>query len=602
MAKHVPQKKGSSAGTARVAPAAAAPVITDDLFTRTETFLERNATRIFWSIFALSALLLIGLFEMKIGLANDDALYIEAGRKYSQDFFGYFYTGNAPLYPMILSLLITVFGTKVAVLKVFSSIFFLTSLYLLFRTFRGRLPYAVLFASLFITATNYYFLLHAALTYTECFFGMVQVIFLWVCLLLIQKVDAGAGIREAWKNWVALGAAILLMYMSRNVAAATSLAILAYFIVTIRFDRLGPSLLNVLMVIVMAAFFILVWEGIKRSIWGSEVNQFANQGKMMLRKDIFNPADPNNTAETTGGYLERFFGNIKVYFGGRFWELTGLRKENAKAGGGWAFFALLLMVPGAVFAFLKKNRAVLLVFLYYSALCGATFFAIHTFWAQTRLVMIYLPFIFFVIFYGFYELFKTEALGGFKFFWFVIVLVFALPNVFLSMGKVPANLKTLSKNIAGDEFYGYTTDWVNFFKASRWSARNLPEGSFVASRRAPMSFVYGDFKDFYPIYSLPSNDPDSLLAVFQKNKVTHVLLAELRINPSRYIPNRYINTMHRYMMTIAQKYPRVFELVHTEGTTEKAEIYKIRYDLAVVATEPPPTAPPVPQQQAPVTH
>ena len=52
------------------------------------------------------------------------------------------------------------------------------------------------------------------------------------------------------------------------------------------------------------------------------------------------------------------------------------------------------------------------------------------------------------------------------------------------------------------------------------------------------------------------------------------------MQPNRYIPNRFINTLHRYVMTIAMKYPQAFELVHTEGTLEKAEVYKIRYDLA----------------------
>lgn len=575
-------------------PVAAAKVPDGDLFSRLETFLEKRANRIFWIIFGLSAMLVALLFEMKIGLANDDALYIEAGNNFSKDFFGYFYTGNAPLYPMFLSLVITVFGSNLVVMKLFSSIFFLVSLYLMFRVFRGRMPYAVLFASLFITATNYAFMVHAALTYTECFFAMVQVIFLWVCLLLIDKRDAGVPFSQMWKSWLGVGAVILLMYMSRNVASAAGLAVLAFFVVT--FDRKNPlpSGRNIALTIAAAGIFILLWELVKHGIWGQNVNQFTNQGAMMLRKDIFNPNDPNNTAETFSGYLARFWGNVEVYFGGRLWEILGLRKENSKPSTGLALLALLLMQPGFVFAFVRKNRAVMLSFLYFMALSCATFFAIHTYWAQSRLVMIYLPFIFFTIFYGFYELFRTKALGGFKFFWVVFVLIFALPNLFLSLGKIPQNLKTLPRNLAGDEFYGYTPDWVNFFRASRWCARELPEDSYVASRRAPMSFVYGDLKEFYPIYSVTSNDADTVLNIFKTNKVTHVLLAELRVNPSRYIPNRYINTMHRVVMPIVLKYPQALQLVHSEGTSEKAEVYEIHYELAQPSMAVPPPAGAVP--------
>lgn len=568
MAKKVPHKPAPAA-----ARAAAKPVAESDLFTRLEGFLERNANKVFWAIFTLSALLAAGLFEMKIGLANDDSLYIEAGAAYADNFFGYFYSNSAPLYPMILALFIAIFGgSSLVLLKLFSTVCFLLSLYMLFRTFRGRMPYAVLFGSIFITATNHLFLVHAALTYTECFFGLLQVVFLWSCLSLTDKLETSPAFADVWKNWVALGVTVMLMYMTRNVAVVAGLVPVAYFLVTKQFK-------NAALTILVSVLFIALWEGLKMAVWGDLAgNQFSGQGNAMMMQKA---SDAKSGEETSFGLVERFFGNVRVYYGGRFWEIIGLVKENTKASTGMTVLAIVLMIPGIVFAFLRKNKAVLLSLFYYALLSAVTFVALHTFWAQARLVMIYLPFIFFVIFYGFYELFKTKALSGYKFFWFVLLLVFALPNFFLAAGKVPKNLTTLSRNIAGDEFYGYTPDWVNFFKASRWSVRNLPEGSFVASRKAPMSFMYGDFKKFFPVYSVISDDPDTLLNHFKKNGVTHVLLAELRLNPNRYIPDRYVNTMHRYMAIIATKYPLVFELVHVEGTNEKTEVYRVRYDMAV---------------------
>lgn len=562
-------------------------VSSPDLFTRVENFFGKNSTKIFWTIFGFSLLLAIGLFEMKIGLANDDALYIEAGNEYSKGFFSYFYKATAPLYSMVVGLLITVFGYNLVILKFFSTIFFMVSLFLMYRVFRNRIPFAVLFTAMFITGTNYLFLIHAALTYTECFFAMMQMFFMWTVFRLIDKTEQES---FPWKSWLLFGAACGLMYISRNVATAAPMAVVAYFLLYRKWK-------DAFLVIVFALLFVFLYECIKLLIWDLEFfSQFQNQGTMMVRKDIFNPADPNNTAEDSSGYFARLWGNTEVYIGGRFWEILGLAKENGKMEPGTktflTFFTLLLMLPGFIFSFIRKNKAVLIAGLYFAALSGATYIGIHTYWAQARLIMVYLPFIFIVIFYGFYELFKLKSLKGFSFFWFVIVLIFMIPNVLQSMGKVPANLKTLSRNAAGDEFYGYTPDWVNFFRASRYCARELPEGSYVASRRAPMSYVYGDFKEFYPVYSLHSNDPDSLLSRFEKSKVTHVLLAELRVNPSRYIPGRYINTLHRYVYAIAAKYPQAFELVHTEGTIEKAEVYKIHYERAVPGmTNVPPPAP-----------
>ncbi len=554
-----------------------------------EAWLELKADRIFWIIFGLSALLVFGLFEMKIGLANDDALYIEGGVKYARNFFGYFFTANAPLYPMLLGLFIAVFGSNLLVLKLLSTVFFFVSLYWVYKAFRGRIPYTVLFGSLFITGTNAMFVMHASLTYTECFYAGIQALFLWVFLNLSDKVDSG-NVKDHWKIWLAYGVAVLVMYMSRNVAVAVFFAVAAFFLIR-------KQWINAALSIAVPAVFVLLWEFAKRQIWGDEVNQFGSQSKIMMRKELFNPADPNNTQATFYDFVVRFWENTEIYFSARFWELLGFRKENSKPDTALTLFTLLLMLPGLVYSVIRKNKAVLISVLYFGALCGVTFVALHTNWGQARLVMIYFPFIFFTIFYGFYELFQSKPLKGFSFFYPVILLIFLLPNLVNALKRVPENLPILSKNISGDEFYGYTPDWVNFFRASRYCVRELPEGSYVASRRAPMSFIYGDFKEFYPVYSVPSNDADTLMAKFKENGVTHVLLSELRVNPKRYIPDRYINTLHRYVAIIALKYPQAFRLIHTEGTQEKSEVYEIRYEYAVPEFSAEGTAPVIQNQQ-----
>jgi hypothetical protein len=65
-----------------------------------------------------------------------------------------------------------------------------------------------------------------------------------------------------------------------------------------------------------------------------------------------------------------------------------------------------------------------------------------------------------------------------------------------------ANIPVIKKNLKGDKYYGYTPDWQNFLKCSEWAADSLPDSALVASRKAPMSFVYGNGKKFFPIYSV----------------------------------------------------------------------------------------------------
>jgi hypothetical protein len=105
----------------------------------------------------------------------------------------------------------------------------------------------------------------------------------------------------------------------------------------------------------------------------------------------------------------------------------------------------------------------------------------------------------------------------------------------------------------------------------------------VACRKAPMSFVYARGKHFYPIYSVIAKDtatqqsnPDSALAIFKRNKVTHLLIASIRLNPKQNT-GEIINTLHNIAGPIVQKYPEKLKLVKQIGDSEPAYIYEIRY-------------------------
>lgn len=50
--------------------------------------------------------------------------------------------------------------------------------------------------------------------------------------------------------------------------------------------------------------------------------------------------------------------------------------------------------------------------------------------------------------------------------------------------------------MGGDIYYGYTEDWTNFLKLSRYCGDSLPETAYVVSRKAPMSFIYSNGKSF----------------------------------------------------------------------------------------------------------
>ena len=144
-------------------------------------------------------------------------------------------------------------------------------------------------------------------------------------------------------------------------------------------------------------------------------------------------------------------------------------------------------------------------------------------------------------------------------------------------------VKIAKKNLSGDVYEGYTPDWKNFLKCSRWCNDSLPANTLVASRKAPMSFIYAKGKKFFPIYKVIKKDSltqqsnaDSALAFFKSNNVTHLMLASLRTNPNEN-NGQVINTLHNIAQPIMEKYPNALKLVHTEGLSEQTYLFKINY-------------------------
>ena len=91
-----------------------------------------------------------------------------------------------------------------------------------------------------------------------------------------------------------------------------------------------------------------------------------------------------------------------------------------------------------------------------------------------------------------------------------------------------------------------------------------------------MSFIYGHGKKFYPIYSVFSQDPDTILQHFKKEHVTHVILGSLRRNPKK-ADGQFITTMHSLLQPVAQKYPEKVVQVKQIGETEPAYLFELKY-------------------------
>lgn len=563
------------------------------LFNKIDLSIEKNLK--FWQIglTIISVIFSFLMFDAKVSIGHDDSLYIMAGYKYSKDFFGYWYADNAPFYVMFLALPISIFGLNLILLKIISVLFFTLSVWLLFSAFKSRISNLILISSILIYSINYFVLSYASLTYTEAFYLFIQSLFF---LVFFNHLDYLKGNDSSFKDiiknafkWIWLAFVIYLLYFTRTVGIGTIAAVTLLFILNKQFK-------NAAAIIVSYSFIYFIFELLKKVLWGDKIKNFA-QSNILFLKDAY---DPSKGTEDFNGFINRFLGNTEIYLSGRFWEILGFRKENSEYTGTLTLFTVIILVLGLVMALKKKNNVILLTALYCSALLGVTFFALQTSWGQGRLVMVYLPLMLMVIFYGLYKIFESKRGSSFQIFFILIIAVFIWNNTTETFKRTSKNISIVKKNlIKGDKYAGYTDDYKNFLMISEWCADSLPKGSLVISRKAPMSFVYARGMEFYPIYKVNyPRDADSILTKLKDAKVTHVIFANLRLDPktsgdvASVIPQDYpdiyaafansdqksiINTLQNYFSPVAQKYPEKFKLIKQIGTDEEALLYKIIY-------------------------
>ena len=75
------------------------------LFDKIDAWGENNNNKLLFTFLGLSLFFSFMLFNARISEAHDDALYLEGGWRYVNEFPNYFYTQNAPLYVLFLGLL-----------------------------------------------------------------------------------------------------------------------------------------------------------------------------------------------------------------------------------------------------------------------------------------------------------------------------------------------------------------------------------------------------------------------------------------------------------------------------------------------------------------
>jgi hypothetical protein len=551
------------------------------LFDKIDSWGENNNNKLLFIFLGLSLFFSFILFNARISEAHDDALYLEGGWRYVHEFPNYFYTQNAPLYVLFLGLLTKIFGFKLLLFKLFNVVFNFFAVYFFYKTFYKRIPFAVFIPVMIFVSCNHLIQYYASMTFTEAFYLFLQSLFFFWFFKLYDALKLEPNAIKHYKLWLVLGLFTFLIATCKSVAIVAVPVLILYFLIEKQWKNAGLALGSYLI-------FKVPYELIVKLIWGSQ-NQFSGQSKILLLKDPYDKAAGN---DDFAGFVGRFFDNCNLYLGKRFYELLGLREEYAKPVETQlqadklqseykylAFFIIIILLIALFQVFKQKNKPLVFFGLFTGAQLLLSFVILQARWDQPRIVLICMPIMLILMYYLFFNTVKKSGMG--QGIYLVIVGIICGSVLISSFKRGTANLPIVKKNLAGNIYYGYTPDWQNFLKCSQWCADSLPANTLVASRKAPMSFVYGKGKKFFPIYSVIVKDsltqqsnPDSALAFFAAKGVTHIMVGSLRINPKQNT-GQVINTVHNIVQPIFQKYPDKLKLVHTEGSSEESYIFEI---------------------------
>ncbi len=523
-------------------------------------FIEKNANIIAAILVAITAIMGIFLFNMRIDEGGDDSTYIT--RAIDLVASGTYPTYQGPMYPIFLAVFVWIFGARLVVLKATSLLLIITSQLIFYKVLRNRVNVRLVLAVMALMSINSWLLFFGCMTYSEALYIVVE----YAAIGFIMRLESReySNPKKTWINAALAAMFVVVAYLIRTVGFGFGIAGIAYLLIC---KKPKKAIMFVASIIAVGA----LWFGLRTAIWG-DIKQDNRQLESLMQ---VHPYQIEDGQETVSGYFGRLIDNSNLYVSKHLMRIVGLRKaEDRATNPAVTIFVYLLFAYGAFEAW-RKNRCILMLAITSAVMLGITFVVLQAIWDQFRLIIPYVGIALMVILYGLGQICKH--LFGRKAPLICLVLVGMCGILTMSQSLSKIDLQILRKNLSGDMLYGFTPDWYNYLSICQKVYEELPEESYVACRKPNMARIYAGGQKFYGIYNFESEDADELLDNLRDRKVTHIIAASLRKDPM--IPNGdIINTIHRYMGFIAEKYPHIFTLVGQCGDADSEPTYLFAID------------------------
>ncbi|MDA3818441.1 MAG: tetratricopeptide repeat protein [Prolixibacteraceae bacterium] len=539
----------------------------EPLLDRLELFCKNKANIILYISLFVSLLISLLLFNRDVSVGGDDSGYIKSAYDFAK---GLSFPGfHSSFYSMTLALFISIFGVNLVILKGASLLFNLVAILFLNKFFRKFSSYTVAAFVTLATSLSYMLADYASTTYSEAYFFMLQAMYIYYFLSVVHNNEYRAkwAQKHEWLHYVGLGVFTYLIFQTKAIA-------LAAFVVSIFYILFNKKYIKAAIYTAATVISHVLFTLYKTIAFDSQGAGFEAQLQKLLQKNPYNPAEGN---ETFWGFFQRFWENSELYFSKHFMKMMGIfPTDHIKTSTFLTIILYAVFIVSAIYI-IRKNRKNLFVVLYLAAMISGTYVMLQTRWDQERLIMIYFPLIFGVIFLAAFRFFNTPqkiknqwipatAMG-------LIVLLMAGQSV----GSVSRKIE--NTGLKTEQFESYYPDWQNYMAACQWAGQNLREDSKVLCRKPSMAWIAGEGKDIFKgLYRLKYRNPDSTLMMFQEWDITHVIMARLRVIPHKKTP-RTINTIQNALTYLLIKNPGCLTQIAEFGDDEKARVYEVNLDI-----------------------
>ena len=502
------------------------------LIEKLDAYFNKNENKLAIFSVILSAITCILLFDIKVSLSGDDCDYIIAAGEFWKNFT---YPGHhGPLYPIILSPFVGIFGINLLLLKTLSTIFIVASLWFFYKSFQRVIPAIILIPTMILISINPYVMFFSSYTYSEPLFLFFQALFFYFFSKYYWKSDQEYDIKKDWKKYLILVFIIMGMGLTRTIGFCAIGVVIIYLIIAHRWKDLAYT--ASIFTIIFCLFYFA-----KPVIWpdSSSVQSF----ETLFAK---NPYNPTLGTEDFSGFANRIIQNSHIYFSNYLYKYFGFRSSIDAPLNDIPILSILTYILYIIclISVIKKNKPLLFVGLYSGALIFSTFILLHKTWGQDRMIMIFYPYILLFLIGGFYFLFYKKTFSKLSNFFLLIIISLLIGTGIHAKNRIGRNLPVLQQNILGDDLYGLTPDWENFIKMSRWANDNLDKNAVIASRKPSISHVYTG-RNFHGIFNVPNLNVDEVINRRQQleteGKETYFVI---EMTPNNYILNDLDPFMH----------------------------------------------------------